>query len=264
MSEREIVEKLRQTTKYADLSEETLAWAASWALKRVKAPKEALKAAKKKLHQVYGAYIVPGQLKTLRAALQRETSSPDDLQDVCRDVMSMHVSTKERLAIMENLYADIMARTGAVSSVLDVACGYNPFAIPWMGLPQGCTYTGMEINCAQAAMIDGFVSRHWPFAKVVCQDVLRRPPQEEYDLLLLLKSVPCFEQQEPGAAEALLSSVKARYLAVSFPTQSIGGRKKNMAETYEKIGSRLMGKVASDYEVWEYENEMLFFGVLKT
>ncbi|HEV7786322.1 MAG TPA: 16S rRNA methyltransferase, partial [Thermoanaerobaculia bacterium] len=50
---------LAAAPKYRDVSPETLARVASWASVRYRSDKEILKAAKRKLHQVYAAYLSP-------------------------------------------------------------------------------------------------------------------------------------------------------------------------------------------------------------
>ena len=59
----EIVHGLKRSRKYAHTCEETLMRVAAWSAERHRSPKEALKAAKRKLHQVYGAYLEPASLR---------------------------------------------------------------------------------------------------------------------------------------------------------------------------------------------------------
>ncbi|MBQ2433284.1 MAG: hypothetical protein II266_02550 [Clostridia bacterium] len=56
---------------------------------------------------------------------------------------------------------------------------------------------------------------------------------------LMMKLLPVLETQKAGAAKALLSSVRSRYMLVTFPTQTLGGKKvgmeKHYTEWFEKI-----------------------------
>jgi 16S rRNA (guanine(1405)-N(7))-methyltransferase len=81
------------------------------------------------------------------------------------------------------------------------------------------------------------------------------------DLALLLKTVPNLDQQHPDASARLLRALgdSARWLVVSFPTQSLGGRGKGMARTYEarfdELGSALDW---SDVTRLEWPGELVF------
>ena len=61
----EIVAGLRESKKYRDVSASVLERTAQWALARYDS-KVALKAAKRKLHQVYSAYCPPGAIARLK------------------------------------------------------------------------------------------------------------------------------------------------------------------------------------------------------
>ena len=52
------------------------------------------------------------------------------------------------------------------------------------------------------------------------------PPEASADMVLLLKAIPCLEQEEPGAGKRLLRSLDAPVVVVSFPARSLGPRYK--------------------------------------
>jgi 16S rRNA (guanine(1405)-N(7))-methyltransferase len=67
------------------------------------------------------------------------------------------------------------------------------------------------------------------------RDLITDPPAEPADLILLLKTLPVLEQIEKGAAARLLDVVNGRYLLITFPMRSLGGRQKGMAQNYEAM-----------------------------
>ena len=70
-------------------------------------------------------------------------SLPTDLhnpqvKDFCLERMRGHASTQERLPILEEFFQTTLASIAPVESVLDLACGLNPLALPWMPLTASC------------------------------------------------------------------------------------------------------------------------------
>ena len=77
-------------------------------------PKEALKNAKHKLHNLMAPYLGDPDYPAAEAALQAAFAQPDPqaVRQVCWDLMSAHASTRERLPHLEGLYPQLWAVTG--------------------------------------------------------------------------------------------------------------------------------------------------------
>ncbi|MDA0712110.1 MAG: hypothetical protein O3B73_18075 [bacterium] len=224
-----IIAHLRQTRKYRDLCDETLLRIASWASARHPSIKEATKAAKRKLHQVYGAYagqVDVDQIEALLASLD-----PSDPRPVCEQILRTHVSTSERVADLAEIYPAIWAETGLPGRVMDLACGLNPFTVPWMG-PIG-EYTACDIDIRLAGCTHHFLEMMPVKGRSTCNDLLVTVPICQADVVLMFKVLPCLEQQEKGAARAVLGQLTAPHVVVSFPARSLGGHERGMEVHYE-------------------------------
>jgi 16S rRNA (guanine(1405)-N(7))-methyltransferase len=237
----EIVGGLRDSRKYGQLSLPTLVRVARWALRRYRDPQKALKAAKRKLHQVYGAFLQPGAIAAAQRAarlLAADSLPPEAERALCVEVLRQHASTAERLPFLERFYAEILADISPVRSVQDLACGLNPFGIPWMPLEPGGEYLAVDIDERLAAVFER-LSDLWPvWLRGHSHDLLSGPlndPGGPPDVVLLLKAIPCLEQQEAGAGWRLLESLDAPCVVVSFPSRSLGGREKGMRQSYDRL-----------------------------
>jgi len=257
---RDIVEHLQQSRKYRHCCADTLDRIAQWALARHRAPKDALKAAKRKLHQIYGAYFDRVDWSRIEASLTSiETDAPvDTLRTICGDILRSHASTRERLPIMEQAFSTIFNRVGDIDRVLDLACGLNPFALPWMPLPDACAYEAVDIDERLMAILDAFFQRAGRPGCAQCRDMLLSPPDTKADLVLLLKVLPCLEQQQKGASLALLRRLRARYAVVSFPLKSLGGRSKGMATHYGAFMDDLIAALDIPAQIYPFENEVFY------
>jgi 16S rRNA (guanine(1405)-N(7))-methyltransferase len=238
----ELVREVLSSGKYRSVDPALVARIGKGELSKGRKFKQAVKATKNKLHQVGGAYLTDQpRYSNWLVSLTRAVGDPQALKQVCREVMASHVSTRERLPILNEFYETLFGELPPINSVLDVACGLNPLAIPWMPLQPGTQYYACDMYSDMVAFVQAFMDmlpvEGW--AKVC--DVSAAPPAQPVDLALALKAIPCLEQIDKQAGERLLDSLQAKYMVVSFPARSIGGREKGMLENYEE---RFMALVA--------------------
>jgi 16S rRNA (guanine(1405)-N(7))-methyltransferase len=238
---RQVVAELLRSRKCGHLCSDTLSRVARWAAERHPSLREATKAAKRKLHQVYGAYFDQFDIRRMERAAGSLPPAGDDaaLRVVCREVLSCHASTAERLVFLDELCPALFALIGPPASIADLACGLNPFALPWMSLPPDTPYYACDIDGRVVTAIETFLACYGRPLTVECRDILVSPPAQQVDVVLLLKTAPCLEQQEKGATLRVLRALNARHVVLSFPTRSLGGKSKGMREHYEATASRL-------------------------
>ena len=255
-----VVEQLAESGKYADLCPATLERVGMWALGRHQRPKDAVKAAKRKLHQVFGAYLDPGAvaLAERRTAELGEAPARETLETVARDILHHHASSSERLDFLKTFYAALWQATGQPRHILDLACGFSPFALPFMGLDGDCRYDAIDIDSRLMAAADRFRTLIDQPGHVRADDILVHPPEFAVDIALLLKTLPCLDQQEPGASVRLLTHIKARVIVVSYPVRSLGGRQKGMTETYRSSFERLAGTLDRSLTELDITGELVF------
>jgi len=254
----QIVESIAASRRYRSVSADFVRSVAGAELGRHHSLKEAIKATKNKLHQAAGAYMqapidYAAHLAELRAARDRES-----LAAACTRAMARHASSRERLPILAEFYAATLGSLPPVRSVLDVACGLNPLAIPWMPLAQGAEYYACDIYHDMMAFVGEFLRLvGMPGEARVC-NVIEHCPQQHVDVALLLKAIPCLEQVDPGAATRLLDGLNADHLLVSFPARSLCGKRKGMPETYEAHFMSLMAGRGWAVRRYSFASELAF------
>jgi 16S rRNA (guanine(1405)-N(7))-methyltransferase len=236
----DLVTAVTQSPKYHDVVPELIQRIGAEELAKRGSLKEAIKSTKNKLHQIGGAYFeakldYAKALVQLQAAAQLQIAGEDTavFRQSCRDLMRRHASTRERLPILDDFYRTIFASLPPIRSVLDVACGLNPLAIPWMPLAADAEYHAYDIYGEMMGFLQGFFELVGVDGRTHHQDILSKPPTETADLALILKTLPCLEQIDKGAAATLLNNMNARYLLISYPAQSLGGKSKGMVANYE-------------------------------
>jgi 16S rRNA (guanine(1405)-N(7))-methyltransferase len=223
--------------------------------------KEALKATKNKLHQVGGAYQ-PGRMEYQawldQLQLSYADTDPHTFRDVCKGIMAYHASTRERLPILDEFFHTTLKDLPPIRSVVDLACGFNPLALPWMGLPDEVEYLGIDIYQDMMAFIQEFMGLLKINGRTVAADVLEFSGDREVDLAFILKTLPCLEQIDREAGQRLLDSVPAAHMLVSFPVHSLGGKQVGMSENYTARFEELVSGKRWVVRRFEFSTELAF------
>jgi 16S rRNA (guanine(1405)-N(7))-methyltransferase len=255
-----LVEEVTRSTKYAHTAPELVARIGASELAKGRKFKQAIKAVKNKLHQVGGAYQnKPPDYSNWLEDLRTFADDPEAFRQACRRVMGFHASTSERLPILSQFYKNIFDSLPLVNSVLDVACGLNPLALPWMPLEAEVRYFACDMYTDMVEFLRGALALLPVVGQAAVCDVIGSPPDQPVDLALVLKTIPCLEQIDKDAGARLLDGLQARFLVVSFPTRSLGGRKKGMEENFQNRFEELIS--GRDWQVLArrvFETELAF------
>jgi len=254
-----IVASIQESRKYRTTCEDTIRHLVLAELAHHKSVKDAVKAARKKLHYVVAPYLGNPDYDAAEIVLQDafQSGHADLIRETCADIMESHASTRERLSVVEDFYSQVFAITGMPNTLLDLACGLNPLSFPWMGLPISTRYHAFDIHERRV----GFLNRYFllqglpPLAEV--RDVLSRYPVRSADIALILKEVHRFERRQRGCSLPLLEALRVRYLVVSFPTRSLSKRRRLTGQYRRLFHSIIQGKPWNVTEI-QFESELVF------
>lgn len=226
-----MLEKLLHSKNYQCVCPDTVRRIYAECCQKYKKPKDAEKAAREQLHGLTGAFLSRDESAACMKDMHIWATSGRSDADLER-ALTRHASTRERLpfARMYGMYAHIFEVTGTPSSVLDLACGLNPL---YLGA-RGIACTGVDISGTAVTDINACASNYDLPIRAVCADLLceNAVPAERYDLALLFKILPLLERQRCGAAMDVMHAANAKYLVISFPTRTLGGRNVGMEGNY--------------------------------
>ena len=190
------------------------------------------KAAKTKLHQLYGAYTLPNSNKKASQIIKMLTKETISIENINK-LLKLHASTNERIPFYKDFYDFIIKSTGNVKSILDLGCGFNPFSIPFLPM-KICEYHAIDIDVQVMELTNIFFDILGLPPNAVCADLDSCIPKINVDLTFMLKLLPVLEANNPGKAYKLLDELSTKWLVITFPTRSLGGKKKGMKENYQK------------------------------
>jgi 16S rRNA (guanine(1405)-N(7))-methyltransferase len=256
----EIVSAVAGSKKYHAICQDTIRRIAARELSAHGSAKAAVKATKRRLHQVYGAF--EGDFDCEAAYRQLEVAygegSQAAIKAACQHMLALHSSTRERLPLLDRFYPAIFERTGQPATILDLGCGLNPLSLPWMGLAAGNRYVALDIDANRVHFLNRYLALAGFEPAARCQDILSQPPEDIADVALLLKMSPSLERQEPGATLRLMDRLRTPYVVVSFAVKSLGGREKGMAEQYQQQFTTWMDDRRWPVEQISFESELVF------
>lgn len=242
----EIIAKILSSKKYSGLCEDTIRRVTEDCCRRYKKAKDAEKAARETLHGITGAFMGADELKRAK-----EFMAGGNMDEALR----LHSSTKERMPL-DAFYEEMFSHTGKPSHVLDIACGLNPYYLGSIGI----RVTGVDINAALMEALNEWAETSGAQVRAYSHDVLcEKPlPEGDYDLALVMKLLPVLETQKKGAAIALMKSIPASRIAVTFPTRTLGGRKVGMDRHYTQWFEGILTEEFSASARYIFNDELVY------
>ncbi len=245
--------------KNVGLPAETIRDLADQAVAHGAHPGDIEKVVKEKLHNLVAPYLGDPDYAKLTAELEnlpRDVHSPQ-LQSWCLEVMRSHSSTRERIPILPDFYQKIFEIIGKPRSILDLACGLNPFAIPWMQLDRAVEYYACDLHQPRIRLIDAFLKHIGQTGGGMHGDILVTPIQHSVDVAFFFKEAHRFEQRQHGVNRSFFRSIPARFLLVSLPTANLTGRRSMLEQDRYLISQSLD---SPDWKVQEipFGNEIVF------
>jgi len=250
MKNRELVfEEMMKSKKYKDVNKDLVIKIVDEELPKYKNNNLCIKSVKNKLHQIHGAFIKENSNKKTKELLKEKMYD---------DILKLHTSTLERFSFYGEFYRKIFFVTGVPNSIMDIACGYNPFAIKYMNLPDKFKYFAYDINEETNTLLNFFFKTENYNAVSKTIDLSMNIPSDKCDIALVLKFLALMTQQNKEQTQKLLKGLNANYIVVSFPTRTLTGLNKGMQKNYTNSFKELIKKDFIILDELVFENEVVF------
>jgi len=199
----------------------------AWKYKKLN---DAEKAVKTLLHQMTGMFLSAQEAKNTRRFLEDPSLTGKELS---LRLLAQHASSRERLETLEAFYDAIYERIGPAESVLDIGCGFNPAALPWMRIREPVTYHACDVSLTTVELVNRYFARCSLPPRAFGYDVLSGGPLPQADVAYVFKLLPLLDQQQKGGFEDFLNSLPVQYAVVTFPLRTLSGRSVGMETFYQ-------------------------------
>ena len=166
--------------------------------------------------------------------------------------LSSHKSTKERKEIYPGLYDKIFKITGEPKRILDLGSGLNA-----LSYSNGIYYIAAELTNYDCYNLRKYFNEHNIKGEVIKSNLIIDRNFPEADICFMFKILDFFDHK---TAEELVKSVKAKFIVVSFSTETVQGRKMN----YPRRGwlEVMLKRLKFKFEKLEFKNE-IFYIIIK-
>lgn len=243
----------------ADLPSETLRDLLEQELSRHRSRNKAIQSVREKLHNIVAPYLGDPDYFNAQTAMQAAFASgdPQSVRDFCLSMLASHASTRERIALLDNFYQRLWEVTDLPHTILDLACGLQPFALPWMNLPLTTCYYAYDLHRPRVELINLFLELSGRPRLAFHQDILVEPPGIQADVAFFFKEAHRFEQRRRGACRVFFEALQVRWLLVSLPISSLRGTR-NLEQRQRRLMDNLLSGQPWAVEEIRFENELVF------
>jgi len=236
----EIVDSVVKSKKYSRLDEGYIEYIVGILSRKYKKSEDLDFAVRNLLHRVWGAYYktLPDFDKLLRkiVSLDGETK-----KEYIASLTRIHSSTKERLGDFKNMYKWIV-EICKPRTVVDIGCGLNPLMISELNSFRNLDYWFYDIDKEEITFLNSV------FRTLGIENFIGRVGNifttsfPKADVVFLFKILPLIEQIKEGCSKEIIEKIKSRYIIVTYPIRSLGGKNKGMEKRYSNISEELFEK----------------------
>ncbi|MBI2662876.1 hypothetical protein HYX11_05455 [Candidatus Woesearchaeota archaeon] len=224
-----------------------------------------VKEVRAKLRRMYGLFRVEEEVKKREGLFKEWTDTNAKRRGVIlKEILGTHSSTKERLPFYQKLYQRIFTITGKPKSILDLACGINPFSCEYMYL-NNVKYYAYDLNEGEIKLLNNYFNlKHKEnknfIGKAEAFDLLhweKLAVLEQADVCFLFKIVDVLDAGKGHKiSELVISNVPTKFVAVSFATKTMSGKEMNAPE--RKWMDWMCKRLGFSYKVLKFENEIFY------
>lgn len=256
ISDRVVIQELDAYFQKSGFPEIILGFNSQKQLKKNSVFRKAVKAVRAKLHNQFGMFQ-PGKTAEpakIRLIEQAKTGRLDD--STVAEVLSSHLSTKERLQYYPFVYKSIFAVTGRPNSILDIGCGLNPVSLYYSGLKK-TDYLACDIDQSGLKFVQQFFDALEINGKTVVADISKKDEisklsASKYDLCFMFKIL----ELDKRLAQPLITGINAGFIIASFSTVSLAG--KIMANPRRLWFEKMLSRLKLGFSVFKTENEIFY------
>lgn len=216
--------------------------------------KELIKNVRSKVRKVYGLFQSD---RIEKRDMLLDDYEMNKKRDSLIDILKLHLSTKERVSYMDELYDKIFSITGKPKSILDLGAGLNPLTYPFMGVD--AEYYAVEFNKGDVEFINRFFKVYGVKGEAVQFDLLdeyEKIKDYKVDVCFLFKVLDSLERVKRYISYEIVKCIDAKHIVVSFPLKTVTGNTMRLDQRnwFEKLCKRLN----KEFKVFSFKNEIFY------
>lgn len=260
----ELLEKVKSNKKYQSISDEIVLNEIKNYLEKNpidKITKENISEIRNQLHKSYSSFQTKKKNK-IKKYLEELKQNPNNL-DITNKLLSVTLSTKERLPYYKEIYKQIFEITGTPKSITDLGAGFNIFSFPLMHL-NNLTYYSYDIDEEDIIIINDYIKIMKKNGLIGEAKILDLRNKEKIshlpyiDVIFLFKLIDIIDKENHKPGEELIKQLtkKTRYIVASFATKTITRKKMNYPN--RKWFELMLNRLNLDFKKFNTDNEVFY------
>jgi len=259
---RSLLIAIQKSKKYAALPKQVVLTEIKNYFKKYPKQKKILEKPKAKQYKKL-MQVIRGQLHKIHGSFQttkkgkREELAKYFTPTTIKKLLTTNRSTKERLAIYPTLYKKLFAITKKPASILDLGCGLNPLAFPYMQLKK-VTYFAYDIDKEDCSYSNQYFSKTKAITgKATVADIRKISTFPLTDVTLLFKILdPVDQGKGHKRSEHLIKKLRSPWIIASFSTTTVSG--KAMRHPYRGWFERMLHRLQLPFKKVTTPNEVFY------
>jgi len=223
--------------------------------------KEDIKEIRKNLYRTYSSYQTNKKRK--RNQLLEKLKTNLNNKDRITQLLSIVISTKERLSDYLELYFKIFKITGKPKSIIDLGCGMNPLSYYFMNLKK-LRYYAYDIDEEDIKFLNNFfkiMEKQGLDGKAKILDINNTKAVSSLptpDIIFLFKVIDVINTKNHKTSEQLVKQLikKTKFIIVSFATKTI--TRKSMNYPKRKGFELMLKRLNLKFKTIEIKNEIFY------
>ncbi len=269
----EILEKVKQNKKYKTISNEIIIEEIQKYFKSNpqqktsnKINKQTNKHIRAKLHKLYSSYQTKNKkhqdvyLQELKIAVNKKSKT--QILTSTNKLLSLTLSTKERLEDYKDIYKQIFKITKKPKTIIELGCGFNPLSYPYMALENLIYYT-YDLDNQDIKFLNNYFKIIKPLglnAKAKILDIrninkLAKLPNS--DIVFMFKLIDLLTtKQSEQIILSLLQKQKTKFIILSFALKTI--TRKSMNKPKRKWFELMLSRNNLKFQIFQTDNELFY------
>ena len=260
----ELLVEVKQNKKYKTISDEIVSNEIKNYLSKknlTKTTKKDIKEIRNLLHKSYASFQTKKKNK-IQDYLNELTKNPDD-KEITNKLLSVTLSTKERLNNYQYIYKEILKITGKPKIILDLGAGFNLFSFPLMNLSM-VEYYSYDINEKDMENLNIYYKimkdrgLYGKAAILDLRDLREISKLPTSDMIFLFKVIDILDKVNHKPSEELIKRLiqKTKFIIASFATKTI--TRKSMNFPNRKWFELMLERNNLKFQIIKTENEIFY------
>ena len=260
----ELLIEVKQNKKYSGISDEiVLPEIKNYLLKNklTKITKEDIKEIRNTLHKSYASFQTKKKNK-IAVYLDKLKNNSNDLE-LTSKLLSITLSTKERLSSYPEIYRAIFEITGKPKTIIDLGAGFNLFSFPFMDLPS-LNYYSYDINEKDIDYLNRYIKimkdrgLNGKAAILDLRNLSKISYMHSADIVFLFKVIDLIDKENHKPSEELIKLLfkKAKFIVASFATKTL--TRKLMNHPNRKWFELMLKRNNLNFKTFKTDNELFY------